>query len=717
MNADPNFDLPCQQKILKLLRNIWNDMCFRKEKMRINPAHTNKAFFSLQPRFSRIVVAVGVAVLFSTANPARAAGRQLLQGHVPEAAFHLQALGHLPATNRLSLAIGLPLRNETELDSLLRQIYDPGSPNFRQYLTPEQFTERFGPTEQDYQAVINFANANGLTVTGTHPDRAVLEVSGPVADIERALHVTLQTYRHPREARNFYAPDVEPSLDLAVPILQISGLNNYSLPHPNLKVRPLTHTSAMTPNYGSGPNNTYLGSDFRAAYVPDVTLAGSGQNVALVEFDGYVSNDIAAYIEMAGLTNPVSIINVPVDGGIATPGPFNSEVCLDIEMVLAMSPGVSNIYVYEAPMSTSWATMLSAITNSVQTKQIACSWSGGGPDATADGIFKKMAVLGQSYFNASGDNDAYTSSMPFPSDSTNITVVGGTELTTTGPGGSYISETVWNERIANLSGGDWGSSGGISPTYAIPTWQQGVITVANQGSLTKRNLPDVALTAQNVFIIADTNQQEVVGGTSCAAPLWAGFTALVNQQAAKAGKPSVGFINPAIYAIGRSPAYPTYFHDVTTGDNTWSGSPTKFYATSGYDLCTGWGSPNGLSLINALANATDFTPPTNQITAPTPGLLVSNGLYTVTGKARDDVAVSNVLYQLNNGGWNPATTTNQWTNWSVQVPLIQGSNTVQACAVDTTGNVSPTNKVIFDYLVSAILTVTTNGLGGLQPER
>ena len=87
----------------------------------------------------------------------------------------------------LNLAIGLPLRNEQALDDLLQQIYDPASPNFRHYLTPEQFTEQFGPTEQDYQAVIDFAKANGLTVTGTHPNRVVLDVSGSVADIERVF--------------------------------------------------------------------------------------------------------------------------------------------------------------------------------------------------------------------------------------------------------------------------------------------------------------------------------------------------------------------------------------------------------------------------------------------------------------------------------------------------------------------------------------------------
>ena len=581
---------------------------------------------SYMPKNQSISLAlnVGVACFFAVTAQAQTTGKQRLHGHIPEAVSRLQPIGRMPGTNRLSLAIGLPLRNEAALDSLLQQIYDPASPNFHQYLTPEQFTERFGPTEQDYQAVIDFAKANGLTVTGTHPNRMVLDVSALAADIERVFHLTMNVYRHPTENRTFFAPDVEPSVDLTVPILHVAGLDDYSRKRPMGAFKKISATaSSPVPNAGSGPGGTYMGNDFRAAYVPGVSLTGSGQTVALVEFDGYDSNNIAAYISMAGLTNyPISITNVPVNGGISVPGSANGEVCLDIEVVLAMSPGVSKIIVYEAPNGTAWSTMLSAITNinNILAKQISCSWSGGSPDPTAEGIFKGMAAQGQSFFNATGDLDAFTGSISFPSDSTNITEVGGTVLTTTGAGGAYLSETVWNDRTPNPNGGDWGSSGGISPTYAIPGWQQGISMTANHGSTTMRNVPDVALTAKNVFIIADANQHETAEGTSCAAPLWAGFTALVNQQATNAGRPSVGFINPAIYAIGKGANYTADFHDITTGDNTWPGSPTLFYATNGYDLCTGWGTPMGQSLIDALAGLSDTL-----VIIPASGFATSGG--------------------------------------------------------------------------------------------
>ncbi len=127
-----------------------------------------------------------------------------MNGHVPDAVVSMTPIGRMPGTNRLDLAIGLPLRNSDKLGQLLQQISDPASPNFRHYLTPEQFTAQFGPTPEDYQAVIAFAQSNGLTVSATHPNRMLLDVGGAVGDIEKAFHVKMQVYQHPTEARTFY---------------------------------------------------------------------------------------------------------------------------------------------------------------------------------------------------------------------------------------------------------------------------------------------------------------------------------------------------------------------------------------------------------------------------------------------------------------------------------------------------------------------------------
>lgn len=542
--------------------------------------------------------------------PADAAERQFLHRHVPPVVARLKPLARVPGSKQLQLAIGLPLRNTEALTNLLRELYDPSSPAYHHYLTPQQFTDRFGPTDKDYQELIRFAAANNLKVTATHPNRVLLDVSGSVEQIEQVLHVNLNLYQHPTESRQFYAPDTEPSLDTPVPILRISGLDNYSLPRPRFKLASLAKNSNASPNAGSGPSGTYMGNDFRSAYVPGSTLTGAGQVVGLLQFDGYTATDISYYETLNGLPS-VTLTNVLIDGASGTPSGNGGavEVSLDIEMAISMAPGLSKIILYEGPSSQNptpglFDDVLSRMATDNEARQLSCSWflPGGGIDTVADQIFQQMAVQGQSFFNASGDFDAFSGPVDFPGEDPYITQVGGTTLTTSGPGGYWASEQVWN----------WdngiGSGGGISTRYSIPSWQTGVNMSANQGSYTMRNIPDVAMTADNVYVRV-SGADGGVAGTSCAAPLWAGFAALANQQAVASGRPSIGFVNPAVYQFGATANYPNIFHDITTGDNTSPSSPNQFFAVPGYDLCTGWGTPAGQPLIDALAPPPDSTPP------------------------------------------------------------------------------------------------------------
>ncbi|MGO9244980.1 MAG: PKD domain-containing protein [Verrucomicrobiia bacterium] len=327
--------------------------------------------------------------------------------------------------------------------------------------------------------------------------------------------------------------------------------------------------------------------------------------MGLLQFDGYTASDITYYETLAGLPN-VTLTNILIDG--ATGGPSGDggeiEVSLDIEMVISMAPGVSNVILYIAPNPSPWEDLMQRMANDNYAKQISCSWGGGGPDPTAEAALVQMATQGQSFFCASGDSDAFTGAISFPADSTNLTAVGGTTLTTAGPTNIWVSETTWNWDVEFGSSDDGvGSSGGVSTYYSIPPWQQGVATTTNHGSSTMRNVPDVALTADNVYVRADGTDYDGVGGTSCAAPLWAAFTALVNQLAAGTGLGPVGFLNPALYTIGKGANYTNCFHDITTGNNEWSGSTTQYTDVAGYDLCTGWGTPTGTNLIYALARA------------------------------------------------------------------------------------------------------------------
>jgi subtilase family serine protease len=558
-----------------------------------------------------VQTSVWLALLFLSTGGSPAAGTQTLYGHVPEAIarFHLQPTGRLPATEQLRLTVGLPLRNKDALVGLIQQLYDPRSTNFHRFLDPARFLERFDPTEADYQKVINFAKTNRLEVTRTSGDRVLVDVSATVSDIEKALHVNLLTYQHPTEPRQFFAPDVEPSVDANVPILAIGGLNNYYTPHPMAIRRASLKTEGALD--GSGTNGFYQGSDFRNAYAAGVTLNGSGQMVGLVELEGYYTSDITTYESQAGLPN-VPIQNVPLDN-FSGPQSSNTngvgECSLDIEMVICMAPGLSKLFVFEDRSSSGTDHILQSMVSSNQVKQFSCSW-GLSQDGTAEGYLMQMASQGQSFFQASGDGDAYAAScgaIPWPSDDLYVTSVGGTELVMTNRGSSYVSESVWNTGydpngfwFANCQSYYWGSGGGVSTSFSIPLWQQSVNVSAVGGSTTMRNIPDVALTADLVWVDYEDGLSGPFMGTSCAAPLWAGYTALVNQQAASLGLSSVGFLNPALYGIGQGPLYSSAFHDTTEGDNFWPSSPSEFSASSGFDLCTGWGTPNGMNLINAL---------------------------------------------------------------------------------------------------------------------
>ena len=581
------------------------------------------------------------------ADTAANAALVTLSGHVPAVVSQLTPKGLLPGTNRLNLAIGLPVRNPQDLSNLLQQVYDPSSTNYHKYLTPDQFTARFGPTEQDYQSVIDFAKSKGLVVTGTHSNRMLLDVQGQASDVERAFNVSLKVYHHPTENRDFYAPDANPSIPATLPIQDVQGLDNYRRPYPNYRLRP-ANTNTLTSSVrglnsasgtkpeaatGSGPDGEYIGNDFRNAYVPGTSLNGSAQTVALVEFDGYLASDINQYELLASRTN-IPLQNILIDGFSGAPASFGGqlEVTLDIDMVVSMAPALSEIVLYEGnPDNFIPNDVLNHIATDNSARQVSSSWGwSGGPSRTTDQIFQQMDLQGQSYFNAVGDGDAFTPGAnsvngvdnPLipnaPSDNPYITQVGGTTLTMNGAGAFYASETVWNwgVRFGPTEDGV-GTSGGISSFYSIPSWQTNINMTARQGSSTFRNTPDVAMTADDIVIVLDGVDEPGVGGTSCAAPLWAAFTALINQQGTNNGFASVGFLAPALYALAASANYTNYFHDVTTGNNTWSASPNLFFATSGYDLCTGLGTPNGTNLINALTRI-QTTNAITHLSAPPP---------------------------------------------------------------------------------------------------
>jgi kumamolisin len=578
-------------------------------------------------------ILTGLAVLcLLTAFPFQVSARQQLQGHVPREAATAPYLGQLEGSHTLNLAIGLPLRNQDELQQFLKDVYDPHSPLYRRFLTTEEFTQRFGPTDSDYQAVIDFANAHHLTVTNTYRNHLLVDVQGTVSDIQRTFHVALNRYQR-EDGSEFRAPDQEPSLDLDVPVTYVSGLENYHVPKPALNAQPLSaqNTQAAWPESGTGAGNLYLGGDFRNAYLPCVpgTIKGAGQTVALVEFDRYYASDIGTYATDAGYPAP-QLTNISVDGfstsGAPTTRNGGLEVSLDIEMAFAMAP-TAQIYVYEEANGGNADDMLNAIAANNAAKQISCSWSDFG-DASTVAILSEYAAKGQSFFIAAGDTGAYVAGAPItavpdPIDlSSNMTVVGGTALTTSGSGGTlgtYTSETVWNQSPgpaatqtpwinAVASGGICSAAALPIPTYQVP------FDGANSASNQYRNIPDVSMVAESIELIGNQGVTYQASGTSAASPLWAGLITLINQEAALVNKGPVGLANLALYSMAGA-NYANDFNDITTGNNNYWGTNTSLYASgTGYDLTTGLGSPKCnlmADMVGAMATNTVTSTPTN----------------------------------------------------------------------------------------------------------
>ncbi|HEX3799701.1 MAG TPA: protease pro-enzyme activation domain-containing protein [Verrucomicrobiae bacterium] len=543
--------------------------------------------------------AMAMVFLFVSAAIASATDLKIIPGHVPKGMNGVAAVSHLPSTNRLRLVVGLPLRNQASLDNLLVEQQDPTSTNFHRWLKPEEFAQQFGPTTEDYEKVVHFAESNGLVVESLTSNRMLVDVHGEVTNIEKAFHLGLHVYPHPTENRNFYAPDTEPTVDASVPILHISGLDNFILPHRfGGGIKPLDTNPIVAYATGSSPGGFFMGKDFRTAYVPGVTNTGAGQYIAVVDVGGpYYSKDVYLYETNAGLSTNTVVTNILLSGstGIPVGNTANEgEQVLDIDMAMSMAPDAT-ILNYEGEAHD----VFNRIASDNLAKQITLSY-GFGIDATIIQYFQQFVAQGQAFSQASGDGGADLDGGTGLTGVPYATIVGGVSLTTSGAGGPWQSDITWG-----------GSGGGVSG-YGIPTWQQGVSMVSNLGSTNFRNYPDVAMPAINIFTVYENGTLiGGTGGTSAASPLWAGFMALVNQQAASLGQTSVGSPNPAIYAIGRGPlaTYTKAFHDITSGNTFNSQNPTKYPAVSGYDLATGWGSPTGSNTINALVGTgtNDFT--------------------------------------------------------------------------------------------------------------
>ncbi len=572
-------------------------------------------------------------------------------GGLPPLISVSQLLGIDSHSNRtLQMSVSLALRNQTQLSSLLHDLYDPSSASYHQFLSVNAFAQQFGPTPDKEQTVENYLTQQGFTVTQTYPNHMLIDFSGPQSLAERVFGVTINDYQDPL-GRDFFANANVPTLPayLASFVTFVGGLDNANqFYHPPITSQ---NTSSTNPKAGAncpsagqagggggifgglgGNQVAYIPNQFAKAYNYDALhsagLQGAGQTVGVFELDGYSSSDIQAYTQCFG-GGSVPLKNVLLDGFNGQPGAGAIEVQLDIEIILSMAPKLSNLIVYEAPNTTQgfndeWARIVSDKTPVISVSWGDCEKNMGQQEAQQENkYFQEAAAQGQSILVASGDSgssscfqlggQSFDTSLNAddPAAQPYVTAVGGTTLTLNSDN-SYQSEHVWNGGLFGGAGG-----GGISQFWKLPDWQKGPGT-QNSYSNGMRETPDVSLdadpaTGYPVYCTAGsscngsgggTSGWLTVGGTSAAAPMWAAMIALANQEAAQHGKGVLGFLNPAIYRIASGSHYSSDFHDITPpsdpsvpSDNDELGINGGAYpVTNAYDMATGWGTFNAAKL-------------------------------------------------------------------------------------------------------------------------
>jgi kumamolisin len=476
------------------------------------------------------------------------------------------------------------------------------------HLSQEEFSEKYAADPASFDELREFAHKSGLTVDegASSLARRTVLMRGPVNKIEGAFGVELNDYEREGKKYHSYVGTISMAQEHAEPVEAILGLDNHPIAKPHFRIydhrkkkkRPTpTPTPTPTPPAQTGSFNP---PQVAQLYGFPTTVTGAGQTIGILELGGgYNASDLSGYFSGLGIAEP-QITAISVDGGANSPGDPNGadgEVALDIEVAGSIAPG-ANIAVY---FTTNTAQgFLDALTTALHDTNngppsvISISWGSPESNYTAqslsafDEACQSAAALGITITVASGDNGSTDggqgNNVDFPSSSPHVLGCGGTELIASGT--TISEEVVWDDQP---QGG--ASGGGVSAVFALPTWQANSNVPAAPNSAGGRGVPDVAGDAspETGYNVSFDGQNEVVGGTSAVAPLWAALIVLLNQQRGS----NLGFINPTIYASAENG-----FNDITQGNNgAWSAGP-------GWDPCTGLGSPNGAQLATILGSST-----------------------------------------------------------------------------------------------------------------
>lgn len=541
----------------------------------------------------------------------------------------------LEKNKQISVLLALPSSDPAGLAAFVKQVSAPGDPLYHQYMTPQQFAEKFGGNAADYAALRNWAAANGLVVSQESVGRINLTLRGSVSQIQTIFKTQLNTYRTP-SGETFYSASVKPTVpaEISSEISGLIGLTESRQLTPLVKVAktlgedPQVRSDLMRPDSGgTGPGGTYNAKDLRTVYsIPDYGKYNQSTVMAVFEQGYYNPKDTEKYFSTNGLPNvkqtPISVNKSPVvnESGVEV------EACLDVDMIVGSNPDVSEVLVYvdDYHYDSFQVAIVDAITQVASDAKAQILSISYGQDEGLQGkstldsentALQQCASEGITVFASSGDSGAYGNGFNYPynvSDPSSeplVTGVGGTTLFT-GPGQLWENENAWDELNNNLGA----TGGGISSYWPLPDWQNTTVggtayVTANGGSATYRNVPDVAavgdpLTGVGVYVKNQGGWLQI-GGTSVSSPIWAGYLSTINAAFSHFNLGKIGFFNPVFYAVGTTdfgvgqPA--AYCRDIVQGQNGLIGSPNPGYFNGlGYSNTTGNGTIWGQGLAAQL---------------------------------------------------------------------------------------------------------------------
>jgi uncharacterized protein (TIGR03437 family) len=591
--------------------------------------------------------------------------RAVLAGHI-----HPKALAAAQAGNdqgRVAPSLEMPYvtlmltpsaGQQAALQKLLREQQTPGSPNYHQWLTPEQYGQQFGVGDADLGKITAWVQQQGLQLVSVARGRSWIAVGGTAAQMESAFQTEIHNYLVDGETH--YANASAPSVPAAFgSVVQgIRGLSDFRLKprsHPSSSKASLVKSNSSKPNYASASCDSECVAPGDFATIYDVTplytagINGAGQKIAIAGQIEVNLSDIEQFRSMFNLpANDPQTVLVPGSrspGSNAASGDL-AESDLDLEWSGAVAQNASIVFVYSTDVMTSLQYAIDQdLAPVVSISYGSCELETPASEYNAFVAWGEQAnAQGMTWFAASGDDgaaDCDDSQNPglavdLPGSVPEVTSAGGTQFaegsgnywssTNNANGGSalsYIPENTWNTSVEDQEPS--ASGGGASVLFSKPSWQTGPGVPADNA----RDVPDISLDASDdhdSYIIYTSGGIQLYGGTSFSAPSFAGITALLNQ---KLGSGGVGNINPKLYALAQSDA--SIFHDITTGNNLvtvacthrssgCSDTPVGYYAGAGYDQTTGLGSVDAYKLVMGW-NGGSVTTPTSASTNVT---LVSN---------------------------------------------------------------------------------------------